>query len=116
MEKFVKSFAYAFKGLSYAFRTQLNFKVHCFAALLVVLLGLYVHLSIAEWLWIVLAITVVLILELLNTAIEVLVDLVSPQRQAKAGYIKDLAAAAVLIAAFLALMVALFIFVPKFIP
>ena len=115
MEKFFKSFVYAFKGLAYALRTQLNFKLHCVSAVCVILLGLYTKLSSAEWLWIVLAIAMVLVLELVNTAIETLVDLVSPQQQAKAGIVKDVAAAAVLVAAFLALSIALIIFVPKFI-
>lgn len=115
MNKFLKSFIYAFKGLAYAFKTQLNFKVHCLAALLVILLGLFVKLSAGEWVWVALAIALVLIVELLNTALEVLVDMISPQQNPKAGVIKDVAAAAVLIAAFLALTIGLFIFVPKLI-
>jgi len=83
------------------------------AIALIVLLGLYERLSASEWIWISVAIALVLITELINTAIEVLVDLVSPQQQPKAGAIKDLAAASVLIAALLALVIALFIFVPK---
>lgn len=115
MKRFLKGFVYAFNGLIYTFRTQLNFKIHCISAILVVLLGLYTKLSRGEWLWIALAIAMVLILELVNTAIETLVDMVSPQQQPKAGHIKDIAAGAVLVAAFLALAIALFIFVPKFI-
>jgi len=114
MTKLMKSFWYAFKGIGYAFKTQLNFKIHCMATILVVCLGVYVHLSIQEWLWLSLAIAFVLVVELINTAIEVLVDLVSPQQQARAGAIKDMAAAAVLVAALLALVIALLIFVPKF--
>jgi undecaprenol kinase/diacylglycerol kinase (ATP) len=115
MNRFFKSFGYAFAGLIYAFKTQLNFKIHCLAAILVIVLGFYIKLSVAEWLWIACAITLVLVVELLNTAIEVLVDLVSPQQNQKAGAIKDIAAAAVLISALLSLIVALLIFVPKFI-
>lgn len=115
MKRFLKGFVYAFNGLVYTFRTQLNFKIHCFSAIFVVLFGLYAKLSSREWLWIALAIAIVLILELVNTAIETLVDLVSPHQQPKAGHIKDVAASAVLVAAFLALTIALIIFVPKFI-
>lgn len=82
---------------------------------LVVVLGVYVNLSVAEWLWIAFAIGLVIIVELLNTSIEVLVDLISPQKHPKAGAIKDLAAAAVLVSALVALIIGLFIFVPKFI-
>jgi len=113
MEKFIKSFGYAFRGLFYAFKTQTNFKVHCFATIFAVLLGLYVKLSFSEWLWIALAIAMVLILELLNTAIEVLVDFISPEQHPKAGAIKDLSAGAVLVAALLALTIGSFIFLPK---
>lgn len=114
MRKIMKSFLFAFNGLVYAFKTQLNFKIHCFFAIVAVFLGWYVNLNTPEWLWIGLAIALVLVLELLNTAIEVLVDLVSPERNDKAGAIKDLAAAAVVVASLLALVIGLFIFVPKF--
>lgn len=113
MKKFLKSFVYAFAGLSYTLKTQLNFKIHCFAGFVVIMLGFYFKLSVAEWLWVILSIALVLILELLNTAIEVLVDLISPQQNIKAGLIKDVAAAAVLIAAIVALVIGLIIFVPK---
>jgi diacylglycerol kinase len=115
MRKIMNSFLFAFNGLAYAFRTQLNFKIHCCFAIIVVFLGVFVKLNTSEWLWISLAIALVLVLELLNTAIEVLVDLVSPERNDKAGAIKDLAAAAVVVASLLALAIGLFIFVPKFI-
>lgn len=115
MNKFIRSFGYAFKGLVYAFKTQLNFRIHCISALCVISLGIYVNLLMTEWLWIFFAIGLVMILELLNTAIEVMVDLISPQQQPKAGVIKDIAAAAVLLAALVALSIGLFIFVPKFI-
>lgn len=115
MKKFLNSFVYAFNGLVYAFNTQLNFRVHFFSTIFVVILGFYVKLSLTEWLWITVSIAMVMILELINTAIEVLVDLVSPQQNSKAGAIKDIASAAVLIASFMALTIGLIIFVPKFI-
>lgn len=109
----MKSFLFAFKGLAYAFKTQLNFRIHCFFTVAAVVLGLYAQLNFSEWLWISLAIALVLILELINTAIEVLVDLISPEQNLKAGLIKDLSTAAVLVAGLFALMVGLIIFVPK---
>lgn len=113
MNKLIKSFGYSFKGLAYAFRTQLNFRIHCLATVVVVAFGLFVGLNAAEWLWISLAIALVMGGELFNTAIEVLVDLVSPEWNEKAGRVKDLASAAVLVMGLLALVIALFIFVPK---
>ncbi|MES2445585.1 MAG: diacylglycerol kinase family protein [Bacteroidota bacterium] len=115
MKKLINSFAYAIKGLNYTFRSQLNFKIHCLGALIVIILGFLVDLNSYEWLWIILSIAMVIILELVNTAIEILVDLVSPEYHPKAGTIKDVAAAAVLVGALLALIIGLFIFVPKLI-
>lgn len=115
MNKFINSFGYAFNGLIYAFKTQLNFRIHCVVAVLDVALGVYVDLAFTEWLWIALAIGLVMIVELLNTGIEVLVDLVSPQKHPKAGAVKDLAAGAVLVSSLVAVVIGLCIFVPKFI-
>lgn len=115
MQKFIKGFGYAFAGLGHALKTQLNFRVHCLALVLVVLLGWYFKLTAQEWLWIALACGFVLASELFNTAIEVLVDLVSPEIHPKAKIIKDVSAAAVLIAAIAAMLVGLLIFVPKII-
>lgn len=113
MKKFLLSFTFAWKGILYAFRTQLNFKVHTVAALGAITLGIIYGIDHQEWLWILLAIGLVMISELLNTALEVLVDLVSPDFHPKAGAVKDVSAAAVLIMAFLAVLIGLIVFVPK---
>lgn len=113
MLKFIKGFGYAFSGIGYAFKTQLNFKFHIAALLVTAIAGWYFTLSINEWLWIIAAAAIVLITELLNTAIEVLVDLVSPNFNPKAKIIKDVAAGAVLIAAIGAAIIGLIIFIPK---
>ncbi len=75
--------------------------------------GLWLGLSITEWLWITAAAGIVLIVELLNTALEVLVDLVSPAIHPKAKIIKDVAAGSVLMAAVTAVLIGLIIFLPK---
>jgi diacylglycerol kinase len=113
MEKFLRSFTYAWKGLRYAFRTQLNFKVHSLAGLAAICLGISLNISRQDWLWIFLAIALMLVAELFNTAIEVLVDFISPAYHPKAGIVKDVSAAAVLIIAFLAIIIGLMVFVPK---
>jgi diacylglycerol kinase len=115
MSKFIRGFGFAGKGLYYAFRTQVNFRFHCGAALVVAFFGWYFNLNHTEWLWILVSITMVLVLELVNTAIEALVDLVSPNYHQKAGIAKDTAAAAVLIAALFAASIGLIIFIPKII-
>jgi len=115
MKKFFKGFYFACKGISYSFSTQLNFRIHCLIALFVINAGFYFALNTIEWLWIIAATAMVFIVELFNTAIETLVDLVSPDFNPKAGLIKDISAAAVLIASFMALIIGILIFLPKII-
>lgn len=113
MQKFLKSFGYAFSGLAYAFKTQFNFKFHIMAMLIAGIAGWSFNLTANDWCWLVVASGLVLLAELFNTAIEVLVDLVSPAYHEKAKAAKDLAAAAVLLAAITAIGIGLLIFVPK---
>jgi diacylglycerol kinase (ATP) len=115
IQKLGRSFGYAFNGIGYAAATQLNFRVHLVAMLTAVFMGYWLHISTGEWLWIALSITLVLVMELLNTAIEILVDLVSPGYNEKAGHVKDVAAGAVTITAFFAVITGLVIFLPKLI-
>lgn len=115
MKKFLKGFYFAFNGIKYSFKTQLNFRIHALLALLAIVLGFVFQLSIQEWLWVILAILLVLIFELINTAIETLVDLIAPDYNVKAGLIKDISAGSVLLSAILALIIGLIIFLPKII-
>jgi diacylglycerol kinase (ATP) len=115
MNKFFKGFGYAFKGLKYTAVTQLNFRVHLVAMLVAIFMGYALQISGNEWQWIILCIALVLVVELLNTAIETLTDLVSPQYNEKAGQVKDVAAGAVVITALFALITGLIIFLPKII-
>jgi diacylglycerol kinase (ATP) len=113
MNKFIRGFAYALNGIWHATATQLNFRVHLVAALVAVYAGYALHISKNEWLWIILCIALVLVAELFNTAVEFLVDLVSPEYNKKAGLVKDMSAGAVLITAIGALVIGMVIFVPK---
>ncbi len=113
MRKFIRGFGYALNGIWHAAATQLNFRVHLVAALVAVYAGYALHISKDEWLWIILCIALVLVAELFNTAIEFLVDLVSPEYNKKAGLVKDMSAGAVLITAIGALTIGLIIFLPK---
>ena len=113
MKKILRSFGYAFKGLAYATKTQLNFRVHLVAAVIAVAMGYALHISVNDWQWIILSITLVLVAELFNTAIEALTDLVSPEYNELAGHVKDVSAGAVTIAAVFALIMGLIIFLPK---
>lgn len=113
MKKFIRGFGFAFNGIFYTAKTQLNFRVHLFAALLAVILGFVLKISTSEWQWILVCFALVLMAELFNTALEVITDLVSPGYNKMAGHSKDAAAGAVLIAAIFALITGIIIFLPK---
>ncbi|MCK6617525.1 MAG: diacylglycerol kinase family protein [Cyclobacteriaceae bacterium] len=108
--KFLKSFRFAWNGLMDALRSQFNLRMHTVALLVVVVAGLYWQITVVEWCILLLAATVVIVAELINTAIEELVDFVSPEVQPKAGRIKVIAAAAVLVASFFAAAIGFIIF------
>ncbi len=110
--KYIRSFGYAFSGIKKVFLAERNFRFHTLAAILVVSLGFILNITITEWLFVVLAIGLVITAEALNTAIEKLVDMVSPQKNTNAGWIKDVAAGAVLLASICALVIGLLVFVP----
>jgi diacylglycerol kinase (ATP) len=107
------SFKYAFQGVAYLLRTQPNARIHAAALLLAVTAGMFFSISPGEWLAVVLASALVLALEAVNTAVEALTDLVSPGPHPLAGAAKDVAAAAVLIAAMGAAVVGSIVFLPK---
>lgn len=113
MKKLFRSFGYAFKGIAYTTKTQLNFRIHLGVTAVAVLLGICLRISVSEWQWIALCIALVLVCEIFNTMIETLVDLVSPGYNEKAGHIKDMSAGAVVIAALFALITGIIIFLPK---
>lgn len=113
MKKLIRSFGYAFKGLGYATKTQLNFRIHLVATVLAIITGVVLNISTTEWLWVSLSIAIVLLTELTNTGIETLTDLVSPDYNEKAGHVKDICAGAVVVAALFALITGIIIFAPK---
>jgi diacylglycerol kinase (ATP) len=115
MKRLIRSFGFAFKGIQYATASQLNFRIHLVASIIVIGLGFALQISVGEWQWIILSITLVLVTELLNTAIETLTDLVSPTYNIKAGHVKDVSAGAVVVAAVFAFITGLIIFIPKLI-
>ncbi|GIV84915.1 MAG: hypothetical protein KatS3mg052_1922 [Candidatus Roseilinea sp.] len=106
------SFRFAFEGIAYAFRTQRNFKVHCGVMLAVVVVGLAVRLAPAQWAMLALASGLVFQAELMNTALEAVVDRVSPEFHALAKAAKDCAAGAVFLTALCAVVVGLLVLGP----
>lgn len=109
----LKSFNYAFNGLKLFFIIEHNGRIHLFAAVLAIALSAYLQISAFEWIAIMSVISIVFVAEILNSSIEKLADFISPEVHPKIKIVKDLAAAAVLIAAFLALVIGGIIFLPK---
>jgi diacylglycerol kinase len=108
-----KSFGFAFEGLKAEIIKGRNFKIQILFGILATVLGLMLKLSPEEWLDLVIMITLVLVLELVNTSIEALVDLVSPEIQEKAKLAKDVAAATVLVASIGSVIVGGLVFLPR---
>ena len=112
IRKFIKSFDYAIQGIITAMREQ-NFRFHLLSAVIVIIAGLFTGLSILEWIVIILVIALVIGAEMLNTAIERVVDLVSPDYHPLAKQAKDIAAASVLVFAACSVIIGMLIFLPK---
>ena len=108
-----KSFGYAFQGIFNTIRTERNIKIHCAAAILVTIFGIWLQISKTEWMICFILFGLILALELVNTAVEATVDLFTEERKPFAKKAKDAAAGAVLIAAIFAVVIGILIFIPK---
>ncbi len=115
LNKIIKSFGYALRGIWLVVKTQRNFRIHLFAAIVVILAGFLFNLSHNEWAILILTIFVVFSAEAFNTAIEKVIDLISPGYNKLAGEAKDIAAGAVLLTAIMAIIIGMIIFLPKII-
>jgi diacylglycerol kinase len=109
-----RSFKYAFEGLRSLFRRDHNIILHLVATIVVIALSIWVKVTTAEALVLVFSIGFVWVAELFNTAIEKIMDLISMQRHPQIKFIKDVSAAAVLIASITAAIAGCIIFIPKF--
>lgn len=110
-----KSFGYAFKGIGVTIKEERNIKIHISVMLLVIIFGVWLHISTIEWLICFVLFGLVISLELVNTAVENVVDLVTTEKRPLAGKAKDAAAGAVLVAAIFAGIIGCIIFLPKLI-
>jgi len=106
------SFSYAFTGLFFTIRNEKNSWIHLFITVIVIVIGFYFNISKIEWSIVVLTIALVWMAELINTSLEKIVDLITIEKNSSAKLAKDVAAAAVLISAFLAVIIGLIIFIP----
>ena len=109
----INSFKYAFSGVREAFQNEKNMKIHFLLMILVIVLGFVLNLSSIDWAILIITIGLVLISEFINTSLEQIVDIVSPEKQEKAKIAKDVAAASVLVSAIVSILVAVFLFLPK---
>jgi undecaprenol kinase/diacylglycerol kinase (ATP) len=108
-----KAFIHAFEGLFHFIRNDRNGKIHFIISLLVCIAGIILHLSTAEWMIILLCMAIVLGFEMCNHALEKLCDAVHPDHHPLVKIAKDVAAAAVLWSAIIAVIIGLILFVPK---
>ncbi|MFT7162453.1 MAG: diacylglycerol kinase [Bacteroidia bacterium] len=113
LNKNIRSYRYALRGLSFVFRTENNMIYHSIAAFISVVCGLIFQISNSEWIAIFLACGLVFMAEIFNTALEKLLDFISPEHNTQVGLIKDISAAAVLTISIAALLVGTVIFIPK---
>ena len=112
-EEFDKSVGHALDGIEYAVNHERNVKIEILFAILTSILGFILKISLLEWVVIVLVIAMVLALELVNTAIERTVDLVTKDYHDLAKASKDVAAGAVLVMSMFSVIIGLIIFIPK---
>ena len=116
IKQFSRSISYAFRGLKYTVKNEKNFQNELFIGFLVVLAMIYFQTTRTETVVLIIIIMAVLIMELLNTIMERVVDILKPRVHPYARLIKDLMAASVLVAALLAVIVGLLIFLPYVFP
>jgi undecaprenol kinase len=113
--RFLKSFSYSFNGLVYAARNEQSVLVMVTCLVFTLLFGVFFNISLLEWFLVFIAIGLVLGTELLNTAIEATIDLISPSFHPLAKIAKDTASASVFVYSFVAFVIGCLIFVPKLI-
>ena len=113
LNTFFGSFLPAFKGIGIAFKSERNLRLHLIAVVFVTIISFALGISITEWLIILVLFALVISMELINTAIEKLSDVVQPEKDDRIGIIKDISAGAVLLSAIIALIIGFLIFIPK---
>ncbi|MEI5988731.1 diacylglycerol kinase [Enterococcus termitis] len=111
---FVASLEFALQGIKTVFKEERNMRTHVFMGIVAIVAGFIFQLVISEWLWLLLAIFLVLVMEMINTVFENVVDMVTDFHFHPIGKkIKDMAAGAVLITTVFAVVVGVLLFVPK---
>lgn len=115
IKKFFKSFGHALNGLKLVLLSEQNYRFHTVAACVAILLSFVLKISDLQFILIILCIVGVMVIEIVNTAIEKLCDYISPNHNEKIKFIKDVSAGAVLLISMASLVIAMIIFLPKII-
>ncbi len=115
LSRLYKSFIYAGRGLLKTFREEQNLKIQAVIGLVAVCFGHYFAISRGEWLALILVIGLVILIEIINSAIERVTDVLKPRINGYVKEIKDIMAAAVMLASIVAVVIGLIIFIPYFI-
>ena len=115
ISRFFRSFRYSFEGLAYAAKKEQSVLVMVICLILTLVFGIFLNITLLEWFFILIAIGLVLGTELLNTAIEATIDLVSPAFHPLAKVAKDTASASVFIYSLIAFIIGCLVFIPKLI-
>ncbi len=114
MRRFIQSFLYAFGGLTYVWREERNFRIQTVVALFVLVGMFFLDFSLNSMGLIVVAVTLVLTAEVINTAFEDTLNKIEPNKDATVGRIKDIAAGVVVLCVFAAIIIGFFIFLSYF--
>lgn len=112
-KRLLKSFHYAMAGLKHTWKKEQNFRIHLLFTIVVILFAQLLKVPIVEQVLLFIVIGLVLSLELINTAIENVVDMITKTYDKRAKIVKDVAAGAVLIFSIIAVIIGILIFVPK---
>lgn len=112
LKRFLKSFKYSFEGIIYAYTKEQSMTIHLTITAFVIMAGIIYQISYTEWLMCILIISIIIATELLNTAIEAVVDLTCPTIHPLAKIAKDTASGAVLIYSIAAFIMGIMIFLP----
>lgn len=113
--KFSRSFLYAGNGIKYCFKHELNFRIDLLATIVVIVMGFFFNISITEWLFVIGCCMLVLAMEMLNTALEKICNIISEEFHPLIKFVKDVAAGAVLVCAIGSALIGALIFIPKII-
>lgn len=112
IKRLLKSFRYAYKGFIKTFKEEQNLRIQAFFAVLAAVLAIFFQISRLEWVLLIFVISLVMLMELANSAVERIADILKPRLDDYVKEIKDIAAAGVMLASIAALIIGLIIFLP----